>query len=275
MSTRLEIPVIVRRTLSDAEPEYREMWKYESGEAEKDASAVAGTHAEPWLNVLEEREFGSPAALEKMIADPEIGPRLRGRVIDLGAGTCWVTARLSKVPAIEEVVALDMSEHFLTEVGSRVIGHCGGDASKIRFAVGSFNEIPFPAGSFDCAFLVAALHHSLSPLKTLLEARRVLTAGGMLVMVETPSSVIRVRQNRLDSLELSRTSGATEVCYTTGEIDYMLRHAGFASVTYHPVDAFTRGFARKTVRRLLRAAGLENFFKPPIYIIIARGGAAS
>ena len=163
-----------------------------------------------------------------------------------------------------------MSERFLTEVGSRVIQKRGGRPEKVRFAVGSFNKIPFPTGSFDCAFLVAAIHHSLSPLKTLIEARRVLAGDGPLILVESPSSVVQVRANRQRAIDISRSSGATEICYTAGELDYMLRHAGFERISFHPVDVLTRGVTRRGLRRLLRAARLENLIKPPVYVIVAR-----
>jgi ubiquinone/menaquinone biosynthesis C-methylase UbiE len=274
MTTTHAIPVIARRPVSATEPEYRELTVYESGDAENEARAVQGRHAEPWLNVLDERELGSPPAIEFALAHRDVSLLIKGRAIDLGAGTCWVTARLSKVAAVDEIVALDMSERFLTDVGSRVIGHSGGLRDKIRFAVGSFNDIPFPAGSFDCAFLVAAIHHSLSPVKTLIEARRVLKSDGVLIVVENPSPILWIRQKRQAALDLSRKTGATEICYTTGELDYMLRHAGFESVCYYPVDGLTRGAIRKVLRGALRALRLENVLRTPVYVIVARGGTA-
>lgn len=269
MSGVTAIPVIARRPVSDGEPEYREMSKYESGLADREATPLQGGHGEPWLNVLAACEPGSPPALELALTHPSVAPLIAGRAIDLGAGTCWVTARLSTVAAVTEVVALDMSERFLADVGSRVINARGGDARKIRFAVGSFNDIPFPAASFDCGFLVASIHHSLSPIKTLIEARRVLKPGGVLVMVETPSSVLAVRRNRKVSIAISRSSGATELCYTTGELDYLLRYARFERVSYYPVDALTRGATRRALRRGLRALGLEDAVRPPVYLICA------
>jgi SAM-dependent methyltransferase len=264
------IPVIAREPLSDVEPEYRELDKYESGAADQDARRIQGPHAEPWLNVLEQCEPASPPAVEFALAHPEIAPLVRGRAIDLGAGTCWLTARLSTLPAIEDVVALDMSERFLTEVGSRVIRQRGGRAEKVRFAVGSFNRIPFPPASFDCAFLVAAIHHSLSPVKTLLEARRVIAPAGALLLVESPSSILGVHENRRRAIEISRSSGATEICYTAGELRYLLQHSGFERITFHPVNVLTRGPVRRVLRGLLRASGLENVFKPPVYVIVAQ-----
>jgi SAM-dependent methyltransferase len=268
--TEPQIPVVARRPVKPSEPEYRECMKYESEEAEQEAGRVAGSHEEPWLNVLDEREPGSVEAVEMAIGRPEIARYIRGRAIDLGAGTGWATARLSRCPPIETVVALDMSERFLTVVGSRVIQACGGNTGKIRFAVGSFNDVPFPAGSFDCAFLIAAVHHSLSPLKTLLEARRVLRPDGALLVVEMPSPVLAVRRRRRQSIEMSRNTGATEICYTTGELDYLLRHAGFERLSYHPVDGLTRTRWRAILRLGLRRARLENLVRPPVYVVVAR-----
>ncbi len=264
------IPVIAREPLSVGEPEYRELEKYEFGSADEDARKIRGPHEEPWLNVLDQCEPASPPAIEFALAHPAIRPLVKGHVIDLGAGTCWLTARLSTLFDVDGVVALDMSERFLTEVGSRVIDKRGGRPDKVRFAVGSFNRIPLPAESFDCAFLVAAIHHSLSPVKTLIDARRVLRTGGALILVESPSSVVRIRDNRRRAIEISRYSGATEICYTAGELEYLLRHAGFERISFYPVDVLTRGVLRRGLRRLLRAARLENLFKPPVYVIVAR-----
>lgn len=74
----------------------------------------------------------------------------------------------------------------------------------------------------------------------------------------------------LNVLELSRSSAATEICYTTGELHYLLQHAGFDAITYHPVDALTRGMIRKGMRRCLRGLGIEGIVRPPTYVIVAR-----
>jgi SAM-dependent methyltransferase len=270
METSMTIPVIARDPLTVDDPEYREMMKYESGTAEQEAAAIPGKHQEPWLNVLDTCEPASQHAIDLAFSHPEIRPLIRGRAIDLGAGTCWTTAKLSKLEQIEGVVAMDLSERFLQQVGSRIIRHFGGDCGKISFAVGSFNRLPFPAGSFDCAFLLAAIHHSLSPVKTLLEVRRALRADGALIVVEAPYPVMKIRRGRKQAIALSRSSGATEMCYTKGELDYMIRHAGFDEVSYYPDDFLTRGALRRTFRRGLRILGVEDFVKPPNYIIVAR-----
>lgn len=264
-----EIPVIQGRPPTSDEPEYAEMMKYESGAAEASAAEVEGPHDEPWLNVRDLCEPAGPPAVDYALAHPAIGDRIKGRVIDLAAGTCWTTALLSRLDPVNEVVALDLSRHFLTTVGARLIRLLDGHVSKITFAVSSFNRLPFDDESFDCAFLVAAIHHSLSPIKTLLEARRVLKPGGMLIVVESPVALLGLEESRARMVQLSRDDGVTELCYTRMDHEYMLHHAGFDAVRRYPVDTLTRGPVRRLLRQALRIASLEDLLKPPTYVFVA------
>jgi hypothetical protein len=106
------------------------MSKYESGSADQDVENLSGPHSEPWLNALATFEPGSPPALERILMDPATRQAVRGKVIDLAAGTCWATARISKIQEVKEVVALDMSERFLTTVADRIITELAGDRKK-------------------------------------------------------------------------------------------------------------------------------------------------
>ncbi len=275
METSATIPVIVRKAVTKNDPEYVEMMKYESGSADKDAAAVPGKHQEPWLNVLDAFEPASPPAIDLAFSHPKIRPFIKGRAIDLGAGTCWTTAKLSKLEQVNGVVAFDLSERFLQQVGTRIIRHLEGEVEKISFGVGSFNQLPFPSESFDCAFLVAAVHHSLSPIKLLLETRRILKKDGTLIIVECPSALWSIKQARERCISISRSTGATELCYTKGELDYLIRHAGFDEISFYPDDSLTRGVLRRAFRGCLRILGIEDFFRPPTYVIVARSRKAA
>ncbi len=266
----MDIPIIRGAGLKAHSPEAIESEKYESGSADEDARAVAGSHEEPWLNVLEQFEPGSPPALDYVIAHPELGPRVRGKVVDFGAGTCWVTARLSRLASIDEVVALDLSERFMTTVGARIIQQTGGNASKIRFAVSSFNETPFSDGSFDCGFYVASLHHSVSPIVSLMEARRILKPGGTIVLIETAISLREIEAVRRQAIEESRTTRTTEMRYTRGEWQYLLEHAGFSDVRVDVLDVLTRRRPVLLARRLLRRFDLERLIFTNLVVISAR-----
>lgn len=250
--------------------EDREREKYASGSADTDAAAIAGGAVEPWMNVLALYEPFSPVALSYILESEEWGPLVRGRVLDCAAGSCWVTATLSKRREIDEVVALDLSERFLLDTGRRVIRHLEGDLDKVAFVESSFNDTPFEDGSFDAVFLVAAFHHSLAPFATLLELRRVLKPGGALFIIETCTATIRVRAGREKSIAMSRESGATEICYTQGELEYIVRQAGFVDYRVNSLDDFTPNRAKRLARRGLRRFGVEGLVVGTTNVIVAR-----
>jgi SAM-dependent methyltransferase len=242
--------------------------KYESGDAERDAAAVPGPHSEPWLNVLAANEPGSPVALRQAVEHPVLGPRIRGRVIVLGAGTCWATAELSRLERVEQVTAVDLSAGFLRRVGSRMVSRLG-EPAKVRLVASSFEAVPLPPSSFDVAFLIAALHHSLAPIKLLLEARRLLLPGGLLIVVESPATLLGIRRRRRHGLALSRETGATEIAYTRGEIDYLLAHAGFARRRWLPAGPLSPHPIKRLLRWSLRQSGLEPLLGSVSYLIAA------
>jgi len=262
------IPVIRGTLPKERDREYREMMNYESGKAEEDARAVPGPHAEAWLNVTDAFEPASRPAFDTMLRMDSIAPRIRGRVLDLAAGSCWLTAELSKLDAVEEATALDMSERFLTTAGARVIDALGGRREKIRFAASTFNETPFGDDYFDCVFMFACLHHSLAPIKTLMEAKRILKPGGALLVFEHPPALLSIRKKRREAISMS-TGNPTEIVYTKGEFEYLLKQAGFDSPLCIPLDVLTVNPLKKCLRKLLRLLSIESVFLPTLYIIDA------
>ena len=263
------ISIIEGDPLGPSDPEYIEMMRFESGLADQTAHDTAGPHDDPWLNYFEATEPHTQPAIEHALRHPEIAPLIRGKVVDLAAGLCWLAARLSRFDGIEGVAALHLSRHFLTTVGERIIQRFDGDQAKITFAVSSFNRVPFPSTEFDCAFLVAAIRHSLTPIKTLMEAHRLLRPGGSLIVVESPQGVIGLEQARARGVMISRDTGINTICYTRREHDYMLRQAGFDQVRAYPVDSVTRGAVRRIMRGTLRRLGVEDAVRPPTYLFVA------
>ena len=248
------------------------MMKYESGAAEIDAAAVPGPFEEPWQNVVAAFEPGSEPTLRQALADPAVSARLTGRVLDLGAGSCWATALLSQVKPVREVVALDLSEGFLRRVGTRMIGRLNADVRKITFAVSTFEAVPFDDGYFDAVFAIAALHHSLAPLRALIEVRRVLRPGGVLVVVECPPPLFGIRSARERAIAESRRTGATEFALTRGELEYLMRHAGFDEPAFVPQTGLSINPFKKWARLALRRLQLEHFVLAAGYYIVAERG---
>jgi ubiquinone/menaquinone biosynthesis C-methylase UbiE len=189
--------------------------------------------------------------------------------VDLGCGTGWSTARLSRLVDVKTVLGIDLSRRFLETTTRRVIGCLGGDAAKIRLHAGSFERVPAVDHSMDCAFLIAAIHHALSPRRVLLEARRVLKPTGTLVIIEATSSLWTIPRARRASIAETRASGASEIAYTLGELLYVVEWSGFVvdHVLLSP-DPPSRTKLRTVVRRVLRLAGLSSVISTPTRIIV-------
>lgn len=263
----MTIPVIRGRMPNTWEREYREFQHYDTGQAESEAKAIGGTAAEPWVEVIRTHEPSAFPAVERLLADARLRAKIRGSVIDVGAGTCFLSAKVSQLPAVEKVFAVDLSEKFLMSTGTRILEHFGAAMEKMTFVATDFNEIPLPAESVDTAFIFAAIHHSLSPIKTLQEVARVLKPGGTIFILENPKSVIGIRKARLASLALS--SEATEIVYTRGELEYVIANANIGRCDALRWDVLSRPGLRRWVRTIVRALGLEDvLINPPNYLFV-------
>lgn len=252
------------------DPEYPEYLQYEDGSADRAAAGVPGPHAEPWLNVIAAYEPGSMPQLEQLLAHPRLGSRVRGRVLDLGAGTCWATARLSRVAAVEEVTAVDLSPSFLAGTGNRMLEVCGADRAKVRLLASTFERVPRPDASFDTMFLIAAIHHALAPIRVLREAFRMLKPAGTLFVLESPALPWQIQARRRQAVSISRATGTTEIAYTKNELLYLLRCGGFSIDDVVPGESLSSRLPQRLARRALRALGLESRLMNVGYIFAAR-----
>lgn len=239
-------------------PEYREFLQYESGKAEEDAQNIAGNAPEPWVEVRRRFEPAADRALAMLLEQPESRQRIRGAVMDLGAGTCWLSAEVSKVEGVQEVFCVDLSPRFLEETGTRVMRHLGAELDKVTLVASDFSRLPLPDQSLDCVFLFAAIHHSLAPLRTLYEARRCLRPGGTLFVLEGPPGLLHLRRARVNALAETRRSGCTEFTYSRGELEYLFAHGGFAQIARWNVPSPSRSPLRTATRSALRALQLEH-----------------
>lgn len=263
----MTIPVIRGRTPQEGEGEYKEFQHYETGQAEANARAVGGNVEEPWVEVIKTFEPSAFPAVERLLADPELSARIKGTIVDVGAGSCFLSARLSKLAAVEKVFPVDLSEKFLTTTGARVLAHFGAMQEKIMFVATDFNSIPLPSATADAAFIFAAIHHSLSPIKTLQEVGRIVKPGGTIFILENPKSVIGIRKARAASFAMSGEN--TEIAYTRAELEYVILNANIGACEVRLWDVLSRPGPRRWVRKLARAVGLEDvLLNPPNYLFV-------
>jgi len=109
------------------------------------------------------------------------------RVLDLGCGSGWLTALLTREPHVREVVAWDSSPRLLGELLPVTVELLGGVVDKVEPVCGEFVPLLAEDGSFDLAVMSSAFHHSDRPDALLDELRRVLRPGAVLVLLnETP-----------------------------------------------------------------------------------------
>jgi SAM-dependent methyltransferase len=107
----------------------------------------------------------------------EVAPR---RVLEVGCGPGELAARI-KDELGADVVTVDISPRMVELARGR-----GVDAR-----VGDVQELPFAAGTFDCAVAAWMLYHVPEPDLALAELARVLGRGGRLVAVTNASDHLR------------------------------------------------------------------------------------
>ncbi|MBV8551209.1 MAG: class I SAM-dependent methyltransferase [Acidobacteriaceae bacterium] len=107
-------------------------------------------------------------------------------ILDLGAGNCWMSYRLSL--RCHQPVALDIFND--ERDGLRAARHY---PNTFPLVEAEFDHLPFPDGIFDLAVYNSSLHYSTDYHRTLLEARRCIRPGGALVVLDSP--VYKCRQH--------------------------------------------------------------------------------
>jgi SAM-dependent methyltransferase len=100
-------------------------------------------------------------------------------ILDLGAGNCWLSNRLSRRG--HKVAAVDLTVNDFDGLGCYRFY----DANFTPIEA-EYNQLPFPEQSADLIIFNASLHYSESYTATLSEALRVLTADGRLVILDSP-----------------------------------------------------------------------------------------
>lgn len=105
------------------------------------------------------------------------------KVVDLAAGICWMSSLLSQIPVVDEVHAVEISEHRISDLCEHAFKMFGGREDKLYRYLGSFYHLKFVSQSIDYIFLSQAFHHADNPMKLLLQCDRILKVGGKIVLL--------------------------------------------------------------------------------------------
>ena len=175
--------------------------------------------------------------LEKGFADSLIFAaklgRLKGRVLDIGAGVGWTSALLSKEPSITEIEAVDVSEHRLNEIAPIVFKQLEGDWNKFSPIIGEFASMDFAENSYDVAVFCQSLYmfdridQILKRIYSLLKDDGILIIACERITPEYPFAGISYIRQKLQWLIRGRTDSSGNHRYQDKDYRSAVRNAGF------------------------------------------------
>jgi SAM-dependent methyltransferase len=107
----------------------------------------------------------------------------RGKILDLGAGNCWMSFRLALAGYRSVAVDLLTNEYDGLEAAAHYQRYLSGSLPRFQ---AEMTCLPFQSGQFDAVIFNASFHYSEDYEASLREALRCLKPGGMLVISDTP-----------------------------------------------------------------------------------------
>lgn len=183
---------------------------------------LKGEPADPeeWLRTLKEE-------LPRFIPflTDTCGIEFRGRILEIGAGGAWLSAEISKLPKVVEIVTTDISPKLLKEEAPRVFKLLQANTAKITRMPADFHRLDFPDNYFDYVVCSAVLQHAANVVQVLREAKRVLKPGGRFVAIREPIWPLVKLKSRSKMVEKLVTTGINERFYTLSHFEEFFRQA--------------------------------------------------
>lgn len=175
-----------------------------------------------------------------------------GKVVELGAGSCGLSACLSRLSNVTHVYAIDISLARMEKMINLSCEILGGNKIKIEPIASDFNtRLPFDDESLDVVLFDAALHHSRNMWHLLAECNRILKKGGGLVAQrESYLSAMRAKKQLACLLQTPEvSSNVSENMYLKEQYEY-----------YLTVNGFSVEFIRRTQSKLKKKLAPLNGF---------------
>ncbi len=171
-----------------------------------------------------------------------------GVVVELGAGSCWLSAALSCFAAVERVVAVEFSERRLVSFAPVSLALLAAPAEKVERRVADFYRHGREPGSADLVVLDAAFHHASDPRRLAEVVFELTRPGGSALLLREPTLTLLTRR-RDHGIEAAH--GDFEHEYSRRQYVGFLEGAGFR--------------ARSVGVRWFHASGLRRaLYRPPL-----------
>jgi ArsR family transcriptional regulator len=138
-------------------------------------------HAKDWdeIRSLHIAESEVEAAIARALGADKEGGRPLGRLIDIGTGTGRMLELFAG--AAKGALGIDRSPEML-RVARVKLAEAGLSSAELR--QGDMYSLPLPSGSADTVIIHQVLHFAQQPAAAVLEAARLLTPGGRLIIID-------------------------------------------------------------------------------------------
>jgi ubiquinone/menaquinone biosynthesis C-methylase UbiE len=171
-------------------------------------------------------------------------PRDAHRVLELGSGTGNLSLRLAESLPDVALTLVDGSDEMIALVRSRLDEASSSPSGRVRSIVARFEELDFPADSFDLVVSSISLHHVEDKAALYARIRSLMTKSGRFCFADQirgePESNHRLNWERW--LDFCREPGHC----TPDEIESLLQHATahdhYTTLTDHSVLLSKAGF---------------------------------
>lgn len=179
-----------------------------------------------------------------------LAPKPADHILDLGAGSCWVSDWLRKFHF--RTVAVDIA-FDMVHLGKIRMGSANG------LTVGDMEALPFQSGSFDKACCLNAFHHVPDAAKALREIRRVLKPDGVVFFSEPGAG----HAANPASVSATKNYGVLEQEILIHQFMDTCLAAGFADVRLHAIAQVLPLFVldRDEWQRWTRYSGSQRPFR--------------
>jgi SAM-dependent methyltransferase len=159
---------------------------------------------------------------ERALANAGLEPA--GTVVDLGAGTCWMSSLLARRDRVERVIAIEFSQRRLAELAPIAMAYLETAPEKVQRVVADFYAHGLGEAIADMVFMDAAFHHAADPVRLAQVAYGLLRPGGRFVLHREPTLSL-LRRSRPHGIEGEH--GDFEHEYHAREYLRFLERAGF------------------------------------------------